>query len=953
MKSSKRAATENNRGISGHMYTLHQRLFHALSLGTRVYDGKESKWQCTDIEIQRHVIRSIASFLDCISGETLQHPLVKDSLADIVGAIVWILQNKSKAILSMATNVVVNLINVIPNSLLQSYLSDMVHPLSSLLLSHQVDVSISCATALNMIFSNLSMRGEKKVWDILIETETVSRIVSGIWEFSDGVMPIEYFQEMTSLLSAILHRWPASRYNVWNDAKLLEVLEAMCVKPDFSVKVAVLKLYCTIALCGNGAKKLLGKGESLLQIMVLCMGRSHPLSVRTEGFRLAQCLAKNEEGCLKMMSLCCEPIVKAIIDGMTGWTSHSGKIANDQMSLLVEACHLALISRWAGEHHDFLWQQGIDRVLLNLLLNDFQDEPPQKLLSPEEQLSIAQEGLKVNFLLGLRPYVWDILGWLAIHCREDFNPSMHGRERRIDILITCACISFMDSIRKGHQICQNDIADTFRSEAASRAVMMMIYSPCKYIASKARFILYEILRPASKKYLKRLLHMLNNTPSEDNFGMPNMLQTSINLVALVCYSGIPYYQSDIVKNGGIQALMDLIWWCLRNDIHIGRWSLAPHLHNILSERTCCWVCKEDWEGNNILLFYAEFVSTLQEICSDSTSPGIKWYGAFILNYFGFYGFPCKLGRRIGKALNVNEYADVQLILTNGNSLSVHGVILSARCPSLLPPEEMPVGYDTERKCGKFHKEIRLSSHVDNLALAKLLEFVYMGYLNAGEELLKKVKFLAKRCSLQPLLIMFGRRHPKDIVLEAKATESICWRCNVCSKSVPHMHCHKVVLWSSCDYLRALFQSGMLESNSQTIKVPVSWEAMVRLVNWCYTDELPIPPSGCLWDNMDSEERLSVLQPYLELCWLAEFWFLEEVQDISYKVIVSCLDSARHLSIKIIKIAADLSLWKLVEVTANFLAPLYRQLCQSGDLEALDEEVIDMIRTTSVRLSQEG
>ncbi|XP_021644758.2 BTB/POZ domain-containing protein At1g04390 isoform X2 [Hevea brasiliensis] len=846
MKSSKRAATENNRGISGHMYTLHQRLFHALSLGTRVYDGKESKWQCTDIEIQRHVIRSIASFLDCISGDTLQHPLVKDSLADIVGAIVWILQNKSKAILSMATNVVVNLINVIPNSLLQSYLSDMVHPLSSLLLSHQVDVSISCATALNMIFSNLSMRGEKKVWDILIETETVSRIVSGIWEFSDGVMPIEYFQEMTSLLSAILHRWPASRYNVWNDAKLLEVLEAMCVKPDFSVKVAVLKLYCTIALCGNGAKKLLGKGESLLQIMVLCMGRSHPLSVRTEGFRLAQCLAKNEEGCLKMMSLCCEPIVKAIIDGMTGWTSHSGKIANDQMSLLVEACHLALISRWAGEHHDFLWQQGIDRVLLNLLLNDFQDEPPQKLLSPEEQLSIAQEGLKVNFLLGLRPYVWDILGWLAIHCREDFNPNMHGRERRIDILIACACISFMDSIRKGHQICQNDIADTFRSEAASRAVMMMIYSPCKYIASKARFILYEILRPASKKYLKRLLHMLNNTPSEDNFGMPNMLQTSINLVALVCYSGIPYYQSDIVKNGGIQALMDLIWWCLRNDIHIGRWSLAPHLHNILSERTCCWVCKEDWEGNNILLFYglwglaelmhsgssrnnveifggqldyteAEFVSTLQEICSDSTSPGIKW----------------------------------------------------------------------------------------------------------------------------------------DIVLEAKATESICWRCNVCSKSVPHMHCHKVVLWSSCDYLRALFQSGMLESNSQTIKVPVSWEAMVRLVNWCYTDELPIPPSGCLWDNMDSEERLSVLQPYLELCWLAEFWFLEEVQNISYKVIVSCLDSARHLSIKIIKIAADLSLWKLVEVTANFLAPLYRQLCQSGDLEALDEEVIDMIRTTSVRLSQEG
>lgn len=50
-----------------------------LFVSGRVYDGKESKWQCTDIEIQRHVIRSISSFLDCISGDTTHHPLVKVS----------------------------------------------------------------------------------------------------------------------------------------------------------------------------------------------------------------------------------------------------------------------------------------------------------------------------------------------------------------------------------------------------------------------------------------------------------------------------------------------------------------------------------------------------------------------------------------------------------------------------------------------------------------------------------------------------------------------------------------------------------------------------------------------------------------------------------------------------------------------------------------------------------
>lgn len=136
-------------------------------------------------------------------------------------------------------------------------------------------------------------------------------------------------------------------------------------------------------------------------------------------------------------------------------------------------------------------------------------------------------------------------------------------------------------------------------------------------------------------------------------------------------------------------------------------------------------------------------------------------------------------------------------------------------------------------------------------------------------------------------------------------------------------------------------------------MPVSWEAMVKLVNWFYTDELTSPPSGCLWDHMDNEERLHLLQPYLELCWLAEFWFLEDVQDICHRVIVSCLDSARHLSIKVIKVAADFSLWKLAKVAANYLAPLYRQLCHSGDLEVLGEELVDMIRAASVQLSQEG
>ena len=45
------------------------------------------------------------------------------------------------------------------------------------------------------------------------------------------------------------------------------------------------------ALCGSGAMRLLENGVTLLEMMVGCMERSQPHSVRMEAFKLAQCLA--------------------------------------------------------------------------------------------------------------------------------------------------------------------------------------------------------------------------------------------------------------------------------------------------------------------------------------------------------------------------------------------------------------------------------------------------------------------------------------------------------------------------------------------------------------------------------------------------------------------------------------------------------------------------------------
>lgn len=137
-----------------------------------------------------------------------------------------------------------------------------------------------------------------------------------------------------------------------------------------------------------------------------------------------------------MINLCCEPLVKTIVSGMNRANTPSREVH-------IEACRLALITRWAGEHHKYFWKLGIDKVLLNLVLENFHQHPIQHLLSVEKQISQAREALNANFLPMLRLYVWDILGWLSIHCEEDFKNDEHGNELYLDLLIICAWYLFL------------------------------------------------------------------------------------------------------------------------------------------------------------------------------------------------------------------------------------------------------------------------------------------------------------------------------------------------------------------------------------------------------------------------------------------------------------------------------------------------------------------------------
>ncbi|XP_034679017.1 BTB/POZ domain-containing protein At1g04390-like isoform X2 [Vitis riparia] len=315
-------------------------------------------------------------------------------------------------------------------------------------------------------------------------------------------------------------------------------------------------------------------------MVVQCMDSTQPPSVRIEAFKLSQLLTMSEQRCSKMVRFCCEPIIQAIIGGLREYSLFVKEITQDQISVAVEAGRLALITRWAGEHQIYFWKLGIGKVLIELRLSEFlKAQRLQDILLSEEQKSIALKD---------PTFTWDILGGLVTHSGEDFNPKKSGND--ICFLIDYACLTFVDSVRRRGQTSQYD-ANNINENSVARAVLMMIYSPCKYIKSRARSKLSDALKPEGKHYLKSLMDYLHYVSSRDEFGNLDE-RTSFSIVGLTCYSGLRRYRKYIIQSEGIKMLLAFIKQCLKSDFQLGRLIVAPDLQNMFSSRTCCQTCTE-------------------------------------------------------------------------------------------------------------------------------------------------------------------------------------------------------------------------------------------------------------------------------------------------------------------------------------------------------------------------
>lgn len=333
-------------------------------------------------------------------------------------------------------------------------------------------------------------------------------------------------------------------------------------------------------------------------------------------------------------------------------------------------------------------------------------------------------------------------------------------------------------------------------EPVSRAVLLMVFSPCKYISAQARNNLSDMVKPFGDDYLQFVLSSLKVLATGDVSIVSNSLHSITNLINLASFSTLPEYHNHISENNGVEILSNIIKSCLKSDIRVSRSSIASHLHSVSDGKVCCWHDVEEWEGDDIILFYSlralsqligfsnfvydhtkessnkhseaqELISNLQYILSSTFGPGPRWFAAYILSFFGLYGFANKLGRRMEKALYEQELADVELLLMNGQSYTVHGAILAARCPYLLPQRESHV---EERKLDRHHNEqeighhreklrhrVRMSDRVDSDALFKILEYVYTGFTLVDKHLIKQLKVLSKYCELKHLSALLQKK----------------------------------------------------------------------------------------------------------------------------------------------------------------------------------------------------
>uniref|UniRef100_A0A0E0Q1J6 BTB domain-containing protein n=1 Tax=Oryza rufipogon TaxID=4529 RepID=A0A0E0Q1J6_ORYRU len=850
--------------LTDQVLSLRARLHLALALGLAKSDGGPKKWQSTDAGIQSHVLKAASAFLGCLTNEMLRLPPIKESISDILIALEGILQSKNVSVLIQATDVSLKLVSSVGNLARQYPVLEIVTCLASQLSANQITIAVSSASTLNCILNTLATARSSihaEIWEALEKTDAVTSVIGALQNYSPDVHPLNYLMEMMSLLRIILWIWPSSRYHVWSNCNLMGKLAQYCVASEMDVAVRVLKLYAALALCGNGAMVLLNNEDLMAKVGAL-LGKSNPSIARIEALKFYQILLRSSKGCDLLMAAHYQHIIEGTINAMS---------RDDERLLTIEGCRTALlVLRYAGDHHRLFWSHAIDDVLYKILTGGCtSSHKANQILCHDKLFNMVSE----NFM-DIHSYVWDILGNLAVHCKNEYLSVRKGQDSALQALIHCICSLAADAMQKSNTMkLSKDV-----HEPALRAVLMMLLSPSGYILSEASSKLLHVL-PLGDDCLNILFTSLESNTTRSITASFDNVKIMSNLMSL--------------------AGMSINFVCI-------------HCKRNLDVGIVCNDCRDHYSEG--------LIRVLQNASCQNLSPGPKLYISRILSLFGLCGFPSKLGGKMRRALDDNELADLELLLSNGESLKAHTAIISVRCPKLLPSAKS-LGSDGKitDEWGRSFYHVRMSDRVDSCGLKKILEYTYTNSVMVDDDNIKPVRTLAKYCHLKSLQEMLQKEQPR-------------WNSD----------CPRYDLTAALEPVKCSF------SFSEVINVPLGWQALNKLIHWFYSGELPKIDPDCRWRNLNSEEQLSQLRPYAELSSLSEFWFLEGVKEESLSVVTSCLSStSTAASVEFVVFAAQLGQWEMVEAAVGSVAHLYPKLRDSGQLEQLDDDVLNMLRTEYV------
>lgn len=384
-----------------------------------------------------------------------------------------------------------------------------------------------------------------------------------------------------------------------------------------------------------------------------------------------------------------------------------------------------------------------------------------------------------------------------------------------------------------------------------------------------------------------------------------------------------------------------------------------------------WNFMPDGEFESYLLFLAG---------STSSAPGLQWLASCCLASCGAYGFPSQR-KQLSKVFNDSSSADLKLVFADGSCAYAHKVIMATKCPDLLPSSSVTGDFVSHEhsltpiktNTASCQVELNLSSRIRGPSMQAVLEFIYKGFVLIDEELVSEVKLLAKRCQLETLTRLLQGKFPvwgsfpdtcdfipalgskgcifSDITLEDK--DGVQVSCVTSAGNINHLHAHRAILSSQCSYFEGLFRSGMLDSFSKVIKIPLGVESLKKLLHYLYCMNLPqleLPEAGCMWSFSNRSEQIKYLKSYVELAQLAEQWLLEDLKEHCLTVVQSQLKNNVHLAPEIMSFASSCEQWAFAEAAAECISSDYPRMRDSGELDALEEYLIDAIRAAHVNMS---